>query len=69
VAEWDLDSVMPFIHQEKPAIGFSPNEAKHAKIVTVFEPKKGYWDLQISDFCKVGCQVQRLSVDGTIIAQ
>jgi hypothetical protein len=69
VADWDLDSVMPFIHQEKPAIGFSPMEAKHAKIVTVFEPKKGYWDKQISDFCKAGCQVQRLSVDGTIIAQ
>ncbi len=68
VAEWDLDSVRPFIQQEKPAIGFSPSEAKHAKIVTVFEPKKGYWDKHISDLCLAGCDVQRLCVDGTIIA-
>jgi hypothetical protein len=69
IADWDLDSVRPFILQEHPAVGFSFDEARLARKVTVFEPKPGYCESLMDQLNQFGCKVQLLKVDGTVIAQ
>ncbi len=68
VADWDLDSVRPFILEEQPTVGFSLEEAQHSSKVTVFENKPDLIQPVIQKLQASGCQVELLTISGTVIA-
>ncbi len=68
VADWDLDSVRPFILEQQPTVGFSIEEAQHSSKVTVFEYKPELIQPVIQKLRASGCQVNLLTPSGTVIA-
>ena len=67
-AEWDLDFIRPFIQQYQPTVGFSLEEAKLSKRVTVAGRLSSVPDNQLEELLTSGCVVDRLDNDGTILA-
>jgi hypothetical protein len=68
VADWDLDSVRPFILERQPTVGFSVDEACLSSKVTIFENKPGVLQPVIQQLIASGCQVDLLTTSGTVIA-
>jgi hypothetical protein len=68
VADWHLDVVRPFVKKYKPTIGFSLEEAAHAGKVTVIGNNQSFTEEQLEALRSSGCQVERISGDGTSIA-
>jgi len=68
VPEWHLDAVRPFIKEFHPTIGFSLDEASHAVRVTVVGGVQAYSDQDLQPLSQAGCVVERITVDGTIVA-
>jgi hypothetical protein len=68
VPEWHLDAVRPFIKEFHPTIGFSLDEASHAVRVTVVGGVQAYSDQDLQPLIHAGCIVERITVDGTIVA-
>jgi len=68
VPEWHLDAVRPFIKEFHPTIGFSLDEASHAVRVTVVGGVQAYSDQDLQPLRQAGCTVERITVDGTIVA-
>ncbi len=68
VADWDLDTVRPFILEQQPTVGFSISEAQLASKVTVYENKPEYNQPVIQQLLASGCQVNLLTESGTVIA-
>ncbi|MBS1250935.1 MAG: hypothetical protein MAG431_02534 [Chloroflexi bacterium] len=68
VTDWHLEVIRGFVKKHTPTIGFSTEEAAHAKRVTVIG---GESDLPETDLNKLrarGCIVQRITGSGTEIA-
>lgn len=60
-AEWDLISAIDYVGQFRPTVGFSVEEAKRAKYVTIVGGPAGVPDQVEQVLQAVGCQVERLS--------
>lgn len=59
-AEWDLISAIEYIGQFRPMVGFSVEEAKHAKYVTIVGGPGGVPGDTEKFLRAAGCQVERL---------
>lgn len=67
-AEYYLNLARPFIRREKPVIGFSIEEARHAHEVTVLGDNELFPEMLLDDLRQAGCFVRRINPDGTNIA-
>ena len=68
VSEWHLDAIRPFVLKYQPTIGFSPHEAFNAQRVTLIGGYQSFpkeLEIQLRD---AGCEVERITGDGTSIA-
>lgn len=68
ISDWHLEAARPFIKKHSPTIGFSLAEAALAAKVTVVGGPQTFSDEDLVDLEKKGCQVERISGDGTSIA-
>ncbi len=68
VADWHLDVIRPFVKKYRPTIGFSLEQASLAVKVTVIGNTQSFSDEQLDLLRNAGCQVERISGDGTSIA-
>lgn len=68
VSEWHLDAAKPFIKKHMPTVGFSVSEAIYASQVTVVGGPQTFSDETLQYLRDHGCQVERISGDGTSIA-
>jgi hypothetical protein len=68
VADWHLEIIRPFIKKYQPTIGFSIQEAEHAKKVTVINGPEKYPEDVLNHLRAVGCFVEEITGDGTSIA-
>lgn len=68
IAEWHLEVIRPFVIKYQPTIGFSLDEASHAKRVTVIGGQGSFPDDELDRLRSSGCEVERISGDGTSIA-
>jgi hypothetical protein len=68
VADWDLDTIRPYIQEHHPTVGFSINEACLAAQVTVLCDQTTISSETLERLRKCGCTVEGLSRDGTILA-
>jgi hypothetical protein len=67
-AEWHLDAARPFILKHHPTVGYSPEEAALAEHVTVVGGEQVFSEELLNILRQRGCQVTRISGDGTEIA-
>ncbi len=68
VADWHLDVIRPYVKKYRPTIGFSLEQASLAEKVTVIGNTQSFSDEQLEVLRSSGCQVERISGDGTSIA-
>lgn len=68
IADWHLEVIRPFVIKYQPTIGFSLDEASHAKRVTVIGGEGSFPDDELNQLRISGCAVERISGDGTSIA-
>ncbi len=68
VSDWHLEIIRPFVKKYQPTIGFSIEEASRAARVTVVGGPQTFSDKTIEQLRSGGCQVERISGDGTSIA-
>jgi hypothetical protein len=68
VIEWHLDAIRPYILRHHPTVGFSLNEAAHARHVTVVGGEITFTEESIEKLRQAGCTVERITGDGTSIA-
>ncbi|NLG71066.1 MAG: hypothetical protein GX495_03335 [Chloroflexi bacterium] len=68
INEWHLDSIRPFVQECHPTIGFSLEEARLARRVTVAGGSQDFPDEVLAALRKSGCIVDRLLPDGTVLA-
>ncbi len=68
VADWHLDIIRPFIKKYQPTIGYSLEEAAYAARVTVIGNMHSFPEDRLEALRLAGCQVDRISGDGTSIA-
>ncbi|MCJ7623647.1 MAG: hypothetical protein MUO76_09105 [Anaerolineaceae bacterium] len=68
VADWHLEIIQPFVKKYRPTIGFSLKEAVLANRVTVIGNQQSFSDEIIDRLQAAGCEVERISGDGTTIA-
>lgn len=68
VADWHLEIIRPFVKKYQPTIGFSLEEAAFARRVTVIGGLQAFSEEALNQLRKKGCQVERISGDGTAIA-
>lgn len=68
VADWHLDVIKPFVRKHQPTIGFSLKEASLAVKVTVIGGEQSFSEDSLIELRNLGCQVERISGDGTSIA-
>ena len=67
-AEWHLDAARPYILKHHPTVGYSPEEASRAEHVTVVGGEQVFSEELLNILRQRGCQVTRISGDGTEIA-
>lgn len=67
-AEWDLALIAPLLQQAHPTVGFSLEEARLARRVTVVGNERSISAEALAMLQQAGCQVERLHEDGTLIA-
>lgn len=68
VAEWHLDVIKPFVRKYQPTTGFSIAEAALAAKVTVIGGEQSFSEEALAELRNHGCQVERITGDGTTIA-
>jgi hypothetical protein len=68
VADWHLDVIRPYVKKYQPTIGFSIKEATLARQVIVIGNTQVFSDSDLEMLRSSGCQVERISGDGTSIA-
>ncbi len=68
VADWHLDIIRPFIKKHQATVGYSLEEAAYAARVTVIGNQHSFPDENLEALRQAGCQVERISGDGTSIA-
>lgn len=68
IADWHLEVIRPFVKKYQPTIGFSLKEAYFASRVTVVGNTQTFPDEELAALRAAGCQVERISGDGTTIA-
>jgi hypothetical protein len=68
VADFHLDVTRSFIKKNHPTVGFSIDEARLARKVTVLGGEDSFSDEVLIDLRNSGCVVERISGDGTSIA-
>ena len=68
VSDWHLEIIQPFVKKYKPTIGFSLKEAVLAKNVTVIGNQDSFPEEILDRLRASGCNVERISGDGTKIA-
>lgn len=67
-SEWHLDAARPFILKHNPTVGYSPAEAALAARITVVGGEQVFPEELIDEMRQRGCQVTRITGDGTEIA-
>jgi hypothetical protein len=67
-AEWHLDAARPYILKHHPTIGYSLDEASQAECITAIGGEQVFSEELLNDLRQRGCQVTRISGDGTEIA-
>ncbi len=67
-SNWDLAAIEPLLQDAHPTIGFSLAEARHAERVTVVGGAGAVSGEALAMLRQSGCQVERISEDGTFIA-
>ena len=68
VADWHLDIIRPFIKKHQPTVGYSLEEAAYAARVTIIGNHHSFPEESLEALRQSGCQVERISGDGTSIA-
>jgi hypothetical protein len=68
VADWDLETIRPFIQQHHATIGFSVYEARLANRVTILGEAARISQDALTILRLAGCQVEQLNQDGTLLA-
>ena len=68
IADWHLEAIKPFVLKHQPTIGFSLEEAALANQVTVVGGEESFSEDALALLRAAGCQVERISGDGTSIA-
>jgi hypothetical protein len=68
ISDWHLEVIKPFILKHQPTIGFSLDEASLASQVTVIGGENDFSEAALAKLRDSGCQVDRISGDGTSIA-
>jgi hypothetical protein len=68
ISDWHLEASKPFILKHQPTVGFSLDEAKLAVQVTVVGGEQSFSEEALTQLRNAGCQVDRISGDGTSIA-
>lgn len=68
IAEYYLNLARPLIRREMPAIGFSIDEARHARVITVFGDSHSFPDSLLDDLRRAGSLVRRIEPDGINVA-
>lgn len=68
ISDWHLDAIKPFVKKHQPTIGFSVNEAMHAANVTLIGGEQSFSTAVYEQLSENGCNVERISGDGTTIA-
>ncbi len=68
IADWHLEVIRPFIKKYRTTVGFSVKEAALAKKVTVVGNNHSFSDELLEKLRNIGCEVERISGDGTSIA-
>ena len=68
VAEWHLEVIKGFVKKHHPTIGFSTSEAALAKRVTMLGGLQSFDEIVENKLRAAGCEVIRISGNGTSIA-
>lgn len=68
LTEYYLNLARPLIRREMPTIGFSIDEARHARSVTVFGSSQHFSESLLEDLRQAGRLVRRIDPDGINIA-
>jgi hypothetical protein len=68
IADWHLEIIRPFVKKYRPVVGFSIEEARLAREVTVIGNAHSFSEEQLNRLRNSGCKVRRISGDGTSIA-
>ncbi|HVP21926.1 MAG TPA: hypothetical protein VMS73_08700 [Anaerolineaceae bacterium] len=68
IADWHLEIIRPFVKKYRPVVGFSIEEARLAREVTVIGNAHSFSEEQLNHLRNSGCRVRRISGDGTSIA-
>lgn len=68
ISDWHLEVIRPFVKKYQPTIGFSLKEAVLASKVTIIGNHQTFPDEIIERLRASGCEVERISGDGTTIA-
>jgi hypothetical protein len=68
VHDWHLEIMRQFVKQHQPTVGFSIAEASLAKRVTILGGVQAFPEEILKVLRESGCQVERVTADGTLIA-
>ena len=68
VADWHLEVIRPFVKKHLATVGFSLDEAKLARNVTIIGNHQSFSDTQVEKLILSGCKIRRIVGDGTSIA-
>jgi len=68
VHDWHLEIMRQFVKQYQPTVGFSVAEASLAKRVTIIGGVQAFPEEILKVLRESGCQVERVTADGTLIA-
>jgi hypothetical protein len=68
ISDWHLEVIRPFVKKHQPTIGFSLKEAVLANKVTIIGSNQTFPDEIVERLRASGCEVERISGDGTTIA-
>jgi hypothetical protein len=68
VSDWHLEAIRPFIKKYRPAVGFSVDEAKHARRVTLVGEYGAFSDEVTDQLIQAGCIVEQVQGSGTELA-
>ncbi len=68
IADFHLDIIRPFIKKNQPTIGFSIDEARQARLVTVVGGTRSFPEDELNELRAAGCVVEYIEGHGTNIA-
>jgi hypothetical protein len=68
VSDWHLNVIQPYVRRHYATVGFSREEASHARHVLVIGDEQCFPENELVELRQNGCLVERISGDGTTIA-